>query len=34
MLDGERNQIFEGWIQGHKAILFKVARLRRDAFGP
>jgi RNA polymerase sigma-70 factor (ECF subfamily) len=26
MLDGERNQIFEGWIQGHKAILFKVAR--------
>ena len=26
MLDGERNQIFEGWIDGHKAILFKVAR--------
>ena len=26
MLDGERNQIFEGWIEGHKAILFKVAR--------
>lgn len=26
MLDGERNQIFEGWIAGHKAILFKVAR--------
>jgi RNA polymerase sigma-70 factor (ECF subfamily) len=26
MLDGERNQIFEGWIAAHKAILFKVAR--------
>lgn len=26
MLDGERNQIFEGWIEAHKAILFKVAR--------
>ncbi len=26
MLDGERNQIFEGWIGTHKAILFKVAR--------
>jgi RNA polymerase sigma-70 factor (ECF subfamily) len=26
MLDGERNQIFEGWIGAHKAILFKVAR--------
>jgi RNA polymerase sigma-70 factor (ECF subfamily) len=26
MLDGERNQIFEGWIETHKAILFKVAR--------
>ena len=26
MLDGERNQIFDGWLAGHKAILFKVAR--------
>ena len=26
MLDGERNRIFEGWIEAHKAILFKVAR--------
>ena len=26
MLDGERNQIFEGWIAAHRAILFKVAR--------
>ena len=26
MLDAERNQIFEGWIEAHKAILFKVSR--------
>jgi RNA polymerase sigma-70 factor (ECF subfamily) len=26
MLDGERDQVFEGWIGAHKAILFKVAR--------
>lgn len=26
MQDGERNRIFEGWIETHKAILFKVAR--------
>jgi RNA polymerase sigma-70 factor (ECF subfamily) len=26
MRDGERNQIFEGWVAAHKAILFKVAR--------
>src|SRR5690606_23024183 len=26
MQDGERNRIFEGWIEAHKAILFKVAR--------
>lgn len=26
MLDGERNRIFEEWIEAHKAILFKVAR--------
>ena len=26
MKDGERNRIFEGWIEAHKAILFKVAR--------
>jgi RNA polymerase sigma-70 factor (ECF subfamily) len=26
MLDGERNQIFSGWVEAHKAILFKVAR--------
>jgi RNA polymerase sigma-70 factor (ECF subfamily) len=26
MLDAERTTIFEGWMDGHKAILFKVAR--------
>jgi RNA polymerase sigma-70 factor (ECF subfamily) len=26
MTDGERNAIFEGWLDAHKAILFKVAR--------
>jgi len=26
MQDGERNQIFEGWIEAHKAIPLKVAR--------
>ena len=26
MLDGERERIFGQWIEGHKAILFKVAR--------
>ncbi len=26
MTDGERNQVFAEWIEGHKAILFKVAR--------
>ena len=26
MLDAERNRIFGEWIEGHKAILFKVAR--------
>ena len=26
MLDVERNKVFESWIEGHKAILFKVAR--------
>ena len=26
MLDAERNQIFEEWIEANKAILFKVAR--------
>lgn len=26
MTDAERNRIFEGWIEAHKAILFKVAR--------
>jgi len=27
MLDAERNTVFEGWIDAHKAILFKVARV-------
>jgi RNA polymerase sigma-70 factor, ECF subfamily len=27
MLEAERNRIFEGWIEAHKAILFKVARV-------
>ena len=27
MLAAERNRIFEGWIEAHKAILFKVARV-------
>jgi RNA polymerase sigma-70 factor (ECF subfamily) len=27
MLDAERNRVFEGWIDAHKAILFKVARV-------
>ena len=26
MLEAERNRVFEGWIEAHKAILFKVAR--------
>jgi RNA polymerase sigma-70 factor, ECF subfamily len=26
MLEAERNRVFEGWIESHKAILFKVAR--------
>jgi RNA polymerase sigma-70 factor (ECF subfamily) len=27
MLDAERNRVFESWIDAHKAILFKVARV-------
>ena len=27
MLDAERNTVFESWIDAHKAILFKVARV-------
>ena len=27
MLAAERNRVFEGWIDAHKAILFKVARV-------
>jgi RNA polymerase sigma-70 factor, ECF subfamily len=27
MLDADRNRVFEGWIEAHKAILFKVARV-------
>ncbi len=27
MLKAERNRVFEGWIEAHKAILFKVARV-------
>jgi RNA polymerase sigma-70 factor (ECF subfamily) len=27
MLDAERNRVFERWIDAHKAILFKVARV-------
>ena len=27
MLEAERNRVFEGWIEAHKAILFKVARV-------
>jgi len=27
MLDAERNAVFESWIDAHKAILFKVARV-------
>ena len=27
MLDAERNKVFESWIDAHKAILFKVARV-------
>lgn len=27
MLDAERSRVFEGWIEAHKAILFKVARV-------
>jgi RNA polymerase sigma factor (sigma-70 family) len=27
MLDAERNRVFESWIEAHKAILFKVARV-------
>jgi RNA polymerase sigma-70 factor (ECF subfamily) len=27
MLDAERNRVFEGWIEMHTAILFKVARV-------
>ena len=27
MLEADRNRVFEGWIEAHKAILFKVARV-------
>jgi hypothetical protein len=27
MLDVERNRVFESWIDAHKAILLKVARV-------
>src|SRR5215510_7629992 len=27
MLEAERNRVFESWIDAHKAILFKVARV-------
>ena len=27
MLDADRNTVFESWIDAHKAILFKVARV-------
>ena len=27
MLDAERHRVFDGWIDAHKAILFKVARV-------
>lgn len=27
MMNAERNSVFEGWIDAHKAILFKVARV-------
>lgn len=27
MLEAERTRVFEGWIEAHKAILFKVARV-------
>jgi RNA polymerase sigma-70 factor (ECF subfamily) len=27
MLDADRNTVFEGWIEAHKPILFKVARV-------
>ena len=30
MLDAERNRVFESWIDAHKAILFKVARVYGD----
>jgi hypothetical protein len=26
MVEAERDRIFEGWMEAHKAILFKVAR--------
>jgi RNA polymerase sigma-70 factor (ECF subfamily) len=30
MVDAERNRVFETWIDAHKAILFKVARVYGD----
>src|SRR5262249_14243778 len=33
MLDAERNRVFESWIDAHKAILLKVARVYRHPFG-
>jgi len=30
MLEAERNRVFEGWMDAHKAILFKVARVYGD----